>query len=97
MTAQSVLIAENLTKVIAKRTIVDNVSFALDPGEVFGFLGPNGAGKTTTIRMLVGLIRPTHGKVTICGFDVRRDFEEVVATQPPVLIEVRRDAVLSGH
>ena len=69
------LIADSLTKVIGARTIVDNVSFELRPGEVFGFLGPNGAGKTTTIRMLVGLIRPTSGRVTICGYDVRRDFE----------------------
>jgi ABC-2 type transport system ATP-binding protein len=69
------LVAAGLTKVIGARTIVDNVSFELRPGEVFGFLGPNGAGKTTTIRMLVGLIRPTSGRVTICGYDVRRDFE----------------------
>src|SRR5436853_1274572 len=69
------LSARNLTKVIGKRTIVDSVSFELRPGEVFGFLGPNGAGKTTTIRMLVGLIRPTAGSVTIDGHDVRRDFE----------------------
>ncbi len=69
------LVAEHLTKVIGQRTIVDDVSFALNPGEVFGFLGPNGAGKTTTIRMLVGLIKPTSGSVTICGHDVRHDFE----------------------
>src|SRR6266851_1649640 len=69
------LIATHLTKVIGTRTIVDDVSFALNPGEVFGFLGPNGAGKTTTIRMLVGLIKPTSGSVTICGHDVRHDFE----------------------
>ena len=69
------LVAASLTKVIGARTIVDDVSFELRPGEVFGFLGPNGAGKTTTIRMLVGLIRPTSGRVTICGYDVRRDFE----------------------
>jgi ABC-2 type transport system ATP-binding protein len=74
-----VLIASNLTKVIGKRTIVDNVSFTLDAGEVFGFLGPNGAGKTTTIRMLVGLIKPTHGKVTICGYDIRRQFEQAMS------------------
>ncbi|HEY8182618.1 MAG TPA: ABC transporter ATP-binding protein [Thermoanaerobaculia bacterium] len=73
-----VLVASNLTKVIGKRTIVDGVSFTLNPGEVFGFLGPNGAGKTTTIRMLVGLITPTEGNVTICGFDVRRDFEKAM-------------------
>jgi ABC-2 type transport system ATP-binding protein len=69
------LIATSLTKVIGDRTIVDNASFELRPGEVFGFLGPNGAGKTTTIRMLVGLIRPTAGHVTICGYDLRRNFE----------------------
>jgi ABC-2 type transport system ATP-binding protein len=69
------LIASHLSKKIGKRTIVDDVSFELYPGEVFGFLGPNGAGKTTTIRMLVGLIRPTSGTVTICGHDLRGDFE----------------------
>jgi len=72
------LSARNLTKVIGKRTIVDSVSFDLRPGEVFGFLGPNGAGKTTTIRMLVGLIRPTSGTVTICGHDIRREFEKAM-------------------
>jgi ABC-2 type transport system ATP-binding protein len=70
--------AVNLTKVIGARTIVDDVSFALQPGEVFGFLGPNGAGKTTTIRMLVGLIKPTHGTVTVCGFDLRKQFEDAM-------------------
>jgi len=69
------LIAEHLTKVIGSRTIVDDVSFEIFAGEVFGFLGPNGAGKTTTIRMLVGLIKPTEGRVVICGHDVRHDFE----------------------
>lgn len=73
-----ILVANNLTKIIGKRTIVDHVSFSLDAGEVFGFLGPNGAGKTTTIRMLVGLIKPTEGSVTICGFDVRRQFEQAM-------------------
>jgi len=75
MTALS---ANHLTKVIGPRTIVDDVSFDLNPGEVFGFLGPNGAGKTTTIRMLVGLIKPTHGEVTVCGFDLRRQFEKAM-------------------
>jgi ABC-2 type transport system ATP-binding protein len=72
------LVASNLTKIIGKRTIVDSISFSLQPGEVFGFLGPNGAGKTTTIRMLVGLIRPTEGAVAICGYDIRRDFEQAM-------------------
>ncbi|HEX8409332.1 MAG TPA: ABC transporter ATP-binding protein [Thermoanaerobaculia bacterium] len=72
------LTATNLTKIIGARTIVDDVSFELQPGEVFGFLGPNGAGKTTTIRMLVGLIKPTRGSVTVCGFDQRREFEKAM-------------------
>jgi ABC-2 type transport system ATP-binding protein len=72
------LSAKNLTKVIGDRTIVDDISFDVYAGEVFGFLGPNGAGKTTTIRMLVGLIRPTHGSVEICGFDARRRFEDAM-------------------
>ena len=70
--------ASHLTKVIGKRTIVDSVSFQLFPGQVLGFLGPNGAGKTTTIRMLVGLIRPTAGTATVCGFDIQRDFEKAM-------------------
>jgi ABC-2 type transport system ATP-binding protein len=74
-TITSALVARGLTKVIGEKTIVDDVSFELRPGEVFGFLGPNGAGKTTTIRMLVGLIKPTKGTVEICGYDIRRHFE----------------------
>ncbi|HEX7420045.1 MAG TPA: ABC transporter ATP-binding protein [Thermoanaerobaculia bacterium] len=72
------LSARNLTKVIGDRTIVDDVSFDVNAGEIFGFLGPNGAGKTTTIRMLVGLIRPTEGSVEVCGFDIRRKFEDAM-------------------
>jgi ABC-2 type transport system ATP-binding protein len=72
------LVASHLTKVIGKRTIVDSVSFQLFPGQILGFLGPNGAGKTTTIRMLVGLIKPTSGTATVCGFDIQRDFEKAM-------------------
>jgi sodium transport system ATP-binding protein len=47
---------------------VDDVSFAVQPGEVYGLLGPNGAGKTTTLRMILGLLRPTRGQASIAGF-----------------------------
>ncbi len=53
---------QNVTKVIRGRKIIDDLSFGVMPGEVFGFLGPNGAGKTTTIRMIVGLIRMSGGE-----------------------------------
>ena len=69
---------KNVTKVIGKKTIIDNISFDIYPGEVFGFLGPNGAGKTTTIRMLVGLIKPTSGVIKICDFDVRKQFVQAM-------------------
>jgi len=54
-------------------TVVDDVSFAVRPGEVLGYLGPNGAGKTTTIRMLAGLLEPTRGDILFEGRDIRKD------------------------
>ncbi|MCX7568755.1 ABC transporter ATP-binding protein [Tumebacillus sp. DT12] len=70
---QPVLQVEGLTKAIKSRTLVDNISFEIGRGEVFGLLGPNGAGKTTTIRMLVGLARPSSGRIAIDGHDVQKD------------------------
>ncbi|GGE82534.1 ABC transporter ATP-binding protein [Priestia taiwanensis] len=75
---KSVLSVNGLTKKIGKKTLVRNVSFDVKEGEVFGFLGPNGAGKTTTIRMLVGLIKPTEGSITITGYNVRKSFKEAM-------------------
>lgn len=72
---QIVLQVDRLKKKIGRKTIVEDVSFTVREGEIFGFLGPNGAGKTTTIRMLVDLIRPTEGSVTICGHQVKREPE----------------------
>jgi ABC-2 type transport system ATP-binding protein len=59
-----------LTRRFKEFTAVDNVSFTVNPGEVFGFLGPNGAGKTTTVRMLCTLIRPSGGEAKVAGFDI---------------------------
>ncbi|HEV8118061.1 MAG TPA: ABC transporter ATP-binding protein [Thermoanaerobaculia bacterium] len=74
-----VLSAQGLTKSFGKRRAVDDVSFELFAGEVFGFLGPNGAGKTTTIRMIVGLAKPDRGSVRIRGIDLSRDFAKAMA------------------
>ena len=60
-----------LTKRFGKLIAVDSLTMQVEAGEIFGFLGPNGAGKTTTINMLTGLIRPTSGTVTICGYDIQ--------------------------
>jgi ABC-2 type transport system ATP-binding protein len=68
-------VAEHLGKRYGERAAVVDVSFTLRRGEVFGFLGPNGAGKTTTIRMLVGLVRPSTGRVLVGGRDLGRERE----------------------
>src|SRR3954465_5641761 len=59
--------ASGLTKQYGDRTVVDDVSFALEPGTVTGFLGPNGAGKTTTMRLMTGLVPPSAGTATVDG------------------------------
>ncbi|WP_409276003.1 ABC transporter ATP-binding protein [Neobacillus sp. SCS-31] len=69
---------KELKKRIGKKEIIKGISFELHKGEVFGFLGPNGAGKTTTIRMLVGLIKPTSGTISVCGYDLRKDFPDAM-------------------
>lgn len=70
---------EHVSKNFGKRRVVDDLCLETHTGEVFGFLGPNGAGKTTTIKMLVGLIDFDEGEISVCGADVRRDFEKAMA------------------
>ena len=66
------LAAFHLARTFGSRTAVDDVTFEVHKGEVFGLLGPNGAGKTTTLRMLGGLIPPTTGEVRIDGVAIDR-------------------------
>ncbi|WP_281322371.1 ABC transporter ATP-binding protein [Flavobacterium aestivum] len=67
----------NLVKRFGNFTAVDNVTFEVNQGEIFGFLGANGAGKTTAIRMLCGLSKPTSGEGTVAGFDIHKDPEQI--------------------
>ena len=66
----AVIYTENLTKKFGSFTAVDNISFSVSEGEIFGFLGANGAGKTTAMRMLCGLSQPSSGKGRVAGFDI---------------------------
>ncbi|WP_310395626.1 ABC transporter ATP-binding protein [Hymenobacter sp.] len=70
-----VIRCEGLTKRFGDFVAVNAISFAVAPGEIFGFLGANGAGKTTAMRMLCGLLGPTGGAATVAGFDVFRQPE----------------------
>ena len=74
---QSIIQVNSLRREFGKLTAVDDVSFDISRGEVFGFLGPNGAGKTTTINMLCTLLKPTAGSATVNGYDLDRQRSEV--------------------
>ena len=78
MSNDVVLEVKNITKKYKERVAVDNLSFDVYAGEIFGFLGPNGAGKTTTIKMITGLAKIDSGDVLICGKSVKKDFENAV-------------------
>ena len=68
-----ILVIDQLTKKFGKFTAVDNISFSVNRGEIFGFLGPNGAGKTTTIKMIAGLLQPGKGQISINNRSLARE------------------------
>lgn len=76
---QSVLDINNLSKVYGPTTAVDNISFTVLPNEIVGLLGPNGAGKTTTINMILGVLEPTAGAITVNGVDLAAHRSQVLA------------------
>ncbi|OUM95730.1 MAG: bacitracin ABC transporter ATP-binding protein [Thermobacillus sp. ZCTH02-B1] len=95
--AEPVVRLVNVTKRIGKRTIIDNLTFDVPPGEVFGFLGPNGSGKTTTIRMMVGLMRMTSGEIYIKGRSIRTEFEAAVRQVGAIVENPEMYKFLTGY
>ena len=77
MKKENAIQVENLTKMFGDFTAVNNISFSVGKGEVFGFLGANGAGKTTAMKMLIGILKPTSGSAQVAGFDVKSNAEDV--------------------
>lgn len=77
MDREPAIIVKNLTKRFGEFTAVNNISFEVRRGEIFGFLGPNGSGKTTTIRMMLGLLPPTAGAVHILGMNTLQQTREI--------------------
>ena len=70
---ESAIVIEHLAKKYQDVTALDDLSLQVGKGELFGLLGPNGAGKTTTLSILCGLLKPTSGEATICGYDVQKE------------------------
>ena len=75
---EKIIEIKNLTKNYGKHRGVNNVSFEVNKGEIYGFLGPNGAGKSTTIRAMLGMIKYDKGDISICGYDAVKDHEQIL-------------------
>ncbi len=89
---QPFVVAQNLSKKFGKFTAVEQISFEIRAGEVFGLLGPNGAGKTTTVRMLSALIAPTSGSAQVAGYHLGKDDQNIrknvgILTESPGLYD----------
>ena len=96
MSQQAIVRVEGLTKAFGSFKAVDNVTFDVREGEIFGFLGPNGAGKTTTISMLTTLLRATSGTAVVNGLDIHKHANEVRRTVGVVPQEYTADEDLTG-
>ncbi|MFC4104143.1 ABC transporter ATP-binding protein [Paenibacillus xanthanilyticus] len=97
MSSEPIVSLRNVTKRIGRKTIIDNVSFDVPKGEIFGFLGPNGAGKTTTIRMMVGLMSISSGTITIQGKNVAKQFEQAISHVGGIVENPEMYKFLSGY
>ena len=75
--SENVIEVEHLVKAFGDFHAVDDISFSVKKGEIFGFLGANGAGKTTAMHMLTGLNQPTSGTGRVCGYDIRTQYEDI--------------------
>lgn len=73
-----ILNVEKINKKLSKKHILKDVSFNIEEGQILGFIGPNGAGKTTTIKLILGLQKIDSGKITINGYDVKKEFEKAI-------------------
>jgi ABC-2 type transport system ATP-binding protein len=95
-TAGAAIEVEHLMRRYGDFTAVDDVSFTVDPGELFGFLGPNGAGKTTTISILCTLRKPSGGVARVAGFDVAKERDRVRSNIGLVFQEITLDDYLTA-
>ncbi len=92
-----VLKCEKLKKKIKNKVIVEDISFSLKKGDIVGFIGPNGAGKTTTIKLILGLMKLTDGKVYINGYDIQKDFIKAIERVGAIVETPDAYMYLSGY
>lgn len=93
----NIIEVESLTKYFGQVTAVDNISFQVGKGEIFGLLGPNGAGKTTIIKCLLTLIKPTSGTAKVCGIDILKNPQQVRQISGYVPQDISVDGELTGY
>lgn len=86
----------NLTKEYGSKKVVNNVTFSVFAGEIFGFVGPNGAGKSTTIRMITGLTPITNGDVRICGYSIKTAYKKAISNVGGIIEMPQLYPYLSG-
>lgn len=92
-----VLDVKNLTKVYGQKKVVNNVTFSLYEGQIFGFVGPNGAGKSTTIKMITGLATMSSGSVRVCGYSINNCFSKAINNIGAVVETPQLYPYLSGE
>ncbi|GFE68927.1 ABC transporter ATP-binding protein [Chroococcus sp. FPU101] len=86
---------QNVYKLYNQVPVVDNLSFDIEEGEIFGLLGPNGAGKSTTIRMMITLTQPSQGQIQVAGYDIHRHRDQVKRNIGVVLQQISIDGELT--
>jgi ABC-2 type transport system ATP-binding protein len=97
MNNEPIISLSHVTKRIGRTTIIDDLTFEVPQGEIFGFLGPNGAGKTTTIRMIVGLMSITKGQILIKGKNIKTEFEQAIRHVGAIVESPEMYKYLSGY
>lgn len=92
-----ILSCNNLVKKIKEKTIVENISFSIKEGEIVGLIGPNGSGKTTIMKLIVGLIKLSEGKIQINGYDIEKNFNKAIEKVGAIIENPDHYMYLSGY
>lgn len=92
-----ILKCDNLKKQVKEKVLVENISFSVDEGDVIGLIGPNGAGKTTIIKLILGLLKLTDGKVYINGYDIEKNFIKAIEKVGAIVETPDSYMYLSGY